>query len=195
MLRFFGYHFRGLLDFSGRESRKPFWLWVAFCLSTQMVLLIACMMPMMVKAFMQIERFAAQHPEQVTRTYGPGSYSVEVHGYHPALFPDMSGFMVANSIGASLVVVLLAASVCRRLHDSNRTGAWGLLPLPFLMTALLLFPSLMPGATRGVAPDMGLFFASVANNFVYLAAIGVLVFKLVQPGTHGENRFGLAPLM
>jgi uncharacterized membrane protein YhaH (DUF805 family) len=195
VLLFFGYHFRGLLDFSGRESRKPFWLWVAFCLSIHMFVLMACMIPIMLKTFMQIERFAAQHPDQVTRTYGPGSYSVQVHGYHPELFPDMFGFMLANSIGASLAVILLAASVCRRLHDSNRTGAWGLLPLPFLMTALLLFPSLMPGASRGFAPDMGLFLALVANNFVYLAAIGVLVFKLVLPGTRGENRFGLAPLM
>ena len=35
MGKFFGQHFGGLLKFSGREARKPFWLWAAFNMGLQ----------------------------------------------------------------------------------------------------------------------------------------------------------------
>ena len=191
MGKFFGRHFGGMLDFKGRESRQPFWLWAAFVMAIQMVGTFAIMIPKMIGMFQQIEDFADAHPDQVTRTYGPGSYSVQVHGYHPELMPDFSGIMSNMGILALAAVMLLAAAVVRRLHDCDRTGTWGLLPLPFLAAAFILMPRMAGGfADGGGEPDFSLFVGLFLNNLVYLVALGVLIALCAQNGTAGENRFG-----
>jgi uncharacterized membrane protein YhaH (DUF805 family) len=190
MIEFFAGHIRGLLGFSGREARQPFWLWVAFNMALQMLGAMALMVPMMFGMFSKLERFADAHPDQVTRTYGPGSYSVSVHGYHPELMPDFSGLIGWFGLGAAITVFLLAAAVVRRLHDCDRTGLWGLLPVPFLAAGLILMPGLFNAVAASDEPDMRLFFALSLNNLVYLAMLAVLVYRCAQPGTPGENRFG-----
>lgn len=193
MISFLLSQIKRVLQFSGREKRQPFWLWVAVVMGAQMVAGIALIAPIMVQTIMRIERFASQHPDQITRTYGPGSYSVQIHGYHPEIMPDFGAFAFAIGLVALMTVVLLAAAIVRRLHDSNQTGLWGMLPLPFLIAGLVLFPSLIPDTSREAAPNMGLFVGLFFNNLVYLIMIGILVFKLVRPGTPGDNRFGPLP--
>ena len=193
MIKFFTDHFGGLLRFSGREALKPFWLWVAFNMAFQMIATMALMLPMMFDMFGKIERFADAHPDQVTRTYGPGSYSVTVHGYHPELMPDFSGLIFWFGLGVAVSVLLLASAVARRLHDSDHSGFWGLLPLPFLAGGLLLMPSLFGSFDNEAGPDMRLFFGMMLNNLVYLAMLALLIFRCAQPGTKGENRFGPPP--
>ncbi|MFM5950063.1 MAG: DUF805 domain-containing protein [Novosphingobium sp.] len=194
MGKFFGQHLGGLLNFSGREAPKPFWLWAAFNLALQFAATFAVIMPMMFGMFQAIERFADAHPDQVTRTYGPGSYSVQVHGYHPELIPDFSGLFLR--LGAMLLVniLLLAAAIVRRLHDCDRTGAWGLLPLPFLATGFVMMPRMFDEISSGRGePDISQFLLLFFNNLIYLAALGVLIVLCARPGTPGKNRFGPPP--
>ncbi len=194
MGKFFGQHFGGLLKFSGREARKPFWLWAAFNMGLQFAATFAVILPIMFDMFQGIERFAEAHPDQVTRTYGPGNYSVQVHGYHPELIPDFSAMFMG--LGAMLLVniLLLAAAIVRRLHDCNRTGTWAILPLPFLATGFVMMPRMFAGisSSRG-EPDISQFFMLFFNNLIYLATLGVLIVLCAQPGTSGENRFGPPP--
>jgi uncharacterized membrane protein YhaH (DUF805 family) len=193
MVKFFSEHFGGLLRFSGREARQPFWLWVAFNMALQMFVALVTMIPMMVSTFGNIERFANEHPDQVTRTYGPGSYSVQINGHHPELMPDFSGMFIWIGLGALLTVILLAAAVVRRLHDCNRRGAWALLPIPNLAIAMMVMPSLFGGFSEGKEPELSLFFLMFFNNLFYIVLLVVLAVLCAQPGTPGENRFGPPP--
>jgi len=186
-------HLKGLLSFSGREGRKPFWIWAALNLVLSMAMMAAVMVPTMIDMFSRIERFADEHPEQVTRTYGPGSYSIRIEGDHPELMPDFSGMIGWIGLGTMLSVILLAAAVVRRLHDSGRSGVWGLLPLPFLTAGMVMMPRLFDQFAAGPEPDLGIFFAVFLNNLAYLAALGVLIVLLALRGTPGENRFGPPP--
>lgn len=190
MLEFFSIHIRGLLRFSGRELRKPFWLWAAFNMALQMIVTMFVMVPMLFDTFSRIERFADAHPDQVTRTYGPGSYSVTVHGYHPELIPDFAGLILWLGLGAAITVCLLAAATVRRLHDCDRSGFWAFLPIPSLAAAFILMPGLFGAMGKDDGPDMGLFFGMFFNNITYLAALGLLIYRCAQPGTAGDNRFG-----
>lgn len=193
MVKFFSEHFGGLLQFSGREARQPFWLWVAFNMALQMVVTMVTMVPMLVDAFRKVERFAAEHPDQVTRTYGPGNYSVRVEGYHPELMPDFGSMIYVIGLGAFVAVLLLAAAVVRRLHDCNRRGAWGLLPIPNLAISMFIMPGLFHGMAQGAEPDLSSFLLLFFNNLIYIVLLLVLVILCAQPGTVGENRFGPPP--
>jgi uncharacterized membrane protein YhaH (DUF805 family) len=94
-------------------------------------------------------------------------------------------------VGA-IFVALIAGSAVRRLHDSGRSGWWILLPLPFLATAIWGMQQVRSSFRAGGDPD-SLFGLLMANNLVYLAVIGFLVFLLARPGSAGPNRFGADP--
>ena len=80
----------------------------------------------------------------------------------------------------------LAAAV-RRLHDSNRSGWWMLLSVPYLFAAIMAMRAMASG-------DAGALETAGLLSWVGIAcALALLVF-LVLPGTKGANRFGEAPV-
>jgi uncharacterized membrane protein YhaH (DUF805 family) len=91
--------------------------------------------------------------------------------------------MIGMSIVFAATVLLLAASVARRLHDTGRSGAWGLMPLPFIIYAMVMMPRLF-GASD-IAD--GLFFSVFINNFLYLASLLLLVVLLAKPSKSGAE--------
>lgn len=182
-------HLARLLDFTGRETRQPFWLWVLVAFGFTTVAGLIAILPMMVEAFGRMDAFARAHPDQATITEGPGHYSVQIDGYHPELMPDFGWFFAVSGIAAVLTVLLLAAAVTRRLHDRDRRGWWGLAPLPFLAGGFVLMPVLFEQTGRG-EPSLALFGLLFLNNLIYLATLAGLVIMLVQRGTVGPNRFG-----
>ncbi len=193
MFQFLNVHLTGLATFSGRESRQRFWIWAALVFGLSVITMMAVMIPSFLDIFSQVDRIAAEHPEQVTRTYGPGGYSVQIEGHHPELLPDFVGMIYRIGLSALVSVLLLGAAVVRRLHDCGRTGLWGLLPLPFLTAGFVLMPHLFGQLNSAGEPDMGLFFGLFFNNLIYLGALGVLIVLLAQAGTPGENHFGPPP--
>lgn len=91
-------------------------------------------------------------------------------------------------LGAVIALALLLPSLTvtvRRLHDTNRTGWWVLLPIGLALG----------GAVAGVV----LTFAGLTALGIALVALGsivgfvVLVVFLVQPGDPNENQYGLNP--
>lgn len=193
MFQLIAWHFSRLASFSGRQTRKPFWLWTALVVGLGIVAMMLVMIPMMFEAFTRIERFAAEHPEQVTRTVGPGSYSVRIEGNHPELMPDFGGLVTGVGFAALVSIVLLAPPVARRLHDCGRTGLWGLIPAVFLLSGMVAMSQLLAQFADSGDPSFALFFAIFLNNLVYLGSLGVLIYMLAQPGTPEENRFGPPP--
>jgi uncharacterized membrane protein YhaH (DUF805 family) len=111
-----------------------------------------------------------------------------IGGPEPAFGQVIRGVAIVSAVA----VLLLAAAVARRLHDTGRSGAWGLLPLPCLFFGLYKMSQFFAGLARR-DPEPGSFTLIFVNNLVYLACLGLLVFLLARPGVPGDNRYGPPP--
>lgn len=185
---------RNLIRFSGRDTRGQFWPYagtVFLLLFAGWAIFLGLSMSAM---FEDMSAFAAAHPEATTVQSSPGRYSIQVDASHPdAPTPDLGRMFTAMWVLAGSAVALLAAAVSRRLQDRGMGGWWGLLPLPFLTTALVLFPTLItPVMEGGPDPDLRLFGLLFLNNFLYMVALVALIVLLARRGTDGPNRYGPA---
>lgn len=181
------YNLANLATFNGRETRGQFWPYAAFVFAVAIMGMMAVMLPEMSESMERMQKFAAEHPDMATVQQGPGNYSISIQGHHPELLPDMDNMVGMMAIVFAGVIALLAAAVVRRLHDRGKSGAWGLLPLPFITFSLIM----MPKVFAQNSPDMGLFFAIFVSNAMYIGTLIFLVVFLAGAGTQGENRYGL----
>lgn len=85
----------------------------------------------------------------------------------------------------ALLVPGLAVGI-RRLHDTNRSGWWMLLMLPYLLSMLLAIGSMSSGSMTG-------FGAAGFLGLVGLVGAIVLLIFMVLPGTKGPNTYGPDP--
>ena len=93
-----------------------------------------------------------------------------------------------------LLVPNLAVSV-RRLHDTNRSGWWVLLPLVPYCIAFIVGGAAMMGAASGGSSLGMMAGAGIAGIFLligFICAIVLLVFMCL-PSTPGDNRYGPNP--
>jgi uncharacterized membrane protein YhaH (DUF805 family) len=97
--------------------------------------------------------------------------------------------ILSNLFALGTFIPGLAVSV-RRLHDTNRSGWWIVLPYALLGASIFFFASIMLGSGAGGA-NVG-----ILGLLVLLATLGALIMLLVwlcTDGTRGENRFGPDP--
>jgi uncharacterized membrane protein YhaH (DUF805 family) len=83
----------------------------------------------------------------------------------------------------------------RRLHDTNRSGWWILLPIvPYCLAFILGGAAMVGGAASGSGLGMsaGFGLAAIFLFIGFICALVLLVF-MVLPGTPGENRYGPNP--
>jgi len=117
------------------------------------------------------------------------------------IIDNILGISLAGPYGPIYLIVALGllvpniAVAVRRLHDTNRSGWWLLLPLvPYCLAFALGGAALMGGAaagsTGGMAAGMGI--ASIFLLIGVACAIAILVFYCL-PGTVGDNRYGPDP--
>lgn len=184
--------FRNLTRFNGRDGLAAFWLHVALVMALAFAGTVVAIVPTMMDSIARMQRFAVERPDQARVEQTPTSYSIQIQGNHPELMPNMAGVVTGVGVVAMVVVLLLAAAVTRRLHDSGLRGGWGLMPLPFLVFGLVAMGRTMghPGG-----PDMQLFLLVFANNLIYLVLLAVLVVLLARSSKPGPNRFGAPPVM
>lgn len=175
-----------LTRFGGRQTRATFWPYSGLVVGLSVAIMFAGMFSEMFASVGRMEEFARANPDQATVTRGPGSYSITVEGHHPELMPDMSVISVALGLAFAVAIVLLAAAVTRRLHDTGKPGFWGLLPVPFIITSTVVMQRLFSAAE----PDMGMFGLMFLSNALYMLALLALVVLLAQPTQAGANRFG-----
>lgn len=187
MLSSLRHNLGSLFTFSGRSSPVQFWPYAIVVIVLGMFCLVIAMASAFAETFQRMQRFAAEHPDQVTETRGPGSYSIQIHGHHPELMPDFTALLLPVGAVAVAILILLAAAVVRRLHDTGRTGLWAL-PIPLCLGVGLALMPMLFGSPAG--PDMGLFGLLFANNLLYLANIALLLLFLIGSGTVGANRYG-----
>lgn len=188
-----GHGLANLANFKGRTRPGKFWPYLAFVLVLSFAGMGAIMYPEMSASMERMQRFAEEHPDQATIRRVPGSYSITIHGHHDELMPDFSRMMSLIVVGVVAIIVLLSAAVVRRLHDRGKSGAWGLLPLPFIAIASAAMPVLFSQFEEGGTPNLALFFTLFINNVLYLASLVFLVVLLSGASTKGENRYGPEP--
>jgi uncharacterized membrane protein YhaH (DUF805 family) len=87
------------------------------------------------------------------------------------------------------IVPGIAVSV-RRLHDTNRSGWWLLLIVPYVISAVLMMRAMAAATAAGTAPAFGA--AGILGLIGLVGCIVLLVFYCL-PGTPGDNRYGPDP--
>ncbi len=183
--------FQNVARFSGRDTRGQFWPYAGVVIVLIFIVNFVVGGFTMASVFADMQAFAEAHPDAATVSSGPGHYSIQIDPQHPAApMPDFAPFIIGLGAVVTLAVLLLAAAVSRRLHDTGRSALWGLLPVPFLAFCLIAFPLAMSQTATAGEPDAGLFGLIFVNNIVYLAALVTLVVLLCQRSRPGANRHG-----
>jgi uncharacterized membrane protein YhaH (DUF805 family) len=180
----------GVLQFNGRSSRREFWIYAIFVFLLAFGVWGVVMASEMSRTFAEVQQYANAHPDKVTIATGPGGFSYRFNESAPGIGPDF-GYLLAWISGIALIsIALLASAAVRRLHDTDRTGLWILLPLPLLFGGFWLMASFFNEFQTAAEPKLGLFALGFVNNLVYLATVAFVGFLLLRSGSAGENRFG-----
>jgi uncharacterized membrane protein YhaH (DUF805 family) len=170
------------VDFQGRARRSEFWLWVLFRIAVGMVL----------GSIMTTVMFSGMNFQNPDPSQFMGRY-----------FTVMPVLQIVN---LGLLLPSIAVAV-RRLHDTNRSGWWYVMPIVvaivgmvlfFIFAGTQLFAAFSAGNTMTEAQGMKFAFSLIGSMFLFLflpiliAEIVMLVFY-VTDGTPSANRFGADP--
>jgi uncharacterized membrane protein YhaH (DUF805 family) len=162
-------------QFTGRSTRREFWMWVVFIIICAVVLGI-------------LDSILGLGGRT---SYGGGAIGAPgVTGYRYGA--GVRGGILTDVFSLAILVPNIAVSV-RRLHDTDRSGWWILMPIiPYAIGAIGLLSSMAGGA--GAAPGTGMMaIFGIAMVIGLIAAIVLLVWYCLR-GTPGPNRFGADPL-
>lgn len=186
-------HFRKLASFKGREDRASFWPYAALVLGIVMLAGALMSLPMMAWLMQASPQFAAPDPGDVGFSPDLGGLPIPAQSQlaGPALPVGFLAAYFAATFG--LAVLLFAAAVERRLHDRGKSGAWGLMPLPFLAYTSVQMIRLFGSVTAAEEPDMGLFFTIAVSNILFWAALLSLIVLLAgasEPDPNVHDRGG-----
>ena len=199
-----GRHLKGLLDFSGRENRQPFWLWILIVYVVQFVIMMIAMIPLMMSWFDRM---------MPTLQNDPHRFDNDPQAMFQLMMPMMQNMIMMSLVVAVLFSALTAAAVVRRLHDSDRSGWWVTPYYAMQIVSPIFMASFFPryftmmasmaAVKPGSPPDMtnpavqqamqSMTLMSLVNMLSFAILVMMIVF-LVLPGTVGPNRFGDDPL-
>lgn len=164
-------------QFSGRSRRKEFWMYILFVIIVTIVLSILDAM---------LGLGGSTYSSTNTLPSGATGFGGSA---------GVNGGILAGLFALGTFIPSLAVQV-RRLHDTNRSGWWILLPLvPYVGGAVLLLGGALGGLASGgaSAASGGAFAVGAVLMFVgFICAIVLLVFMFLD-GTRGPNRFGPDP--
>lgn len=172
---------RKYADFHGRARRSEYWLFMLF----QFVLITVAQTILMSIIFSSFTAF------DVTSNTPPDA-------------ADLSGFMILSNlvglISLAFLIPSLAVSV-RRLHDTNRTGWWVVMPTGVLAGStlfLILNLSRIIDLFNSESPSEWAFFSILGQAILMVwlpavfASLVVFVFTVLD-GTKGPNTYGPDP--
>ena len=153
-------------EFSGRSRRKEYWMWVLF------LFIVAFVLSLLDSAL----GLGGGTTADRTLTATSASYN---YGFHGGILTGI--FWLATLIPTLAVAV-------RRLHDTDRTGWWLVLPLAPVIVGVAVMVMGMMSMSLGT---IGL--GSMIMMLGGLLGIVLLVFYCL-PGTPGPNKYGPDPL-
>lgn len=187
MLGAIKYQFANLLNFNGRDSRQTFWYWVLAVYVSTIVANFAVTMPIMLRSMFDAVRIASQMPDQ------KAADQVMSH----AMAGSMQPVIWLGMATSAAMLLLFAASLVRRLHDSGMSGKWALIPGVFQLVALIAMPGQMAKITDVL--DKGTIVAGnptaymrgqLGYSAVAWIAIILVIYFGVRKSEPGANRFG-----
>lgn len=187
-----------LASFSGRDTPGAFWPYAAFVFGILMVAHQVWTQMAMIDAWStMIEIFRDPSKLPPPPEHDPSFVSIffpsrEDNPFAPD-YRSLPGGMATIAGFVALAALLLTAAVARRLHDRDRRGWWGLLPLPFLAGIFALAGRDYPHSDSLTGTDPIALAIGLPCGLLYLAALIYLVTLLAGRGTEGANRFGAAP--
>ncbi len=169
--------FKKYAQFSGRSRRKEFWMYILFVIIVTIVLSV-------LDAMLGLGGSA----QTSSTTFEPGTT-----GFGRSA--GVTGGVLAGIFSLATIIPSLAVQV-RRLHDTNRSGWWILMPLvPYLAGAVLLLGGALNGIGSGgmtAASGGALAVGGILMLIGGICAIALLVFMCLD-GTRGPNRYGPDP--
>ena len=98
---------------------------------------------------------------------------------------------ILNLIASIAISWLIWMVTIRRLHDTNKSGWYSVIPFATLL-AMVLLALIFSDAFEDEAAAVGLVAVLIVG---WIAVLIYMIVLLVQPGTVGPNRFGPDPLM
>lgn len=183
------YNLRNLMRFAGRDTGAQFWPYAIFIFVVQSIISLALTLPIIVRAMINAFQLGVQ--QAITNSGRPRAADQQAFAQiNSGIYSDMGSMLTVTApIFTAVLVILLAAAIARRLHDRGMSGYWGLMPLPFTVFSILTMPKLFAAfATHTVEGDW--FAGLLINNFLYFAALILLIVLLARQGVGGANRFG-----
>lgn len=178
---------RGLtnvLRFSGHDTREQFW---PYCLLI-FALMVLVIMAVMIRTSAGLWYFVAKtvfqsFPQDGEVTLSPSDQE-ELNFRFDETFATMPETSVTMLLAMSVVTVLLAAAVVRRLRDAGKSGYWAILPLPFFAISAIMIPDTFESVTGSGSevdlpiPIFYLIPLLSLNNLLYLSSMVYLVVLL-----------------
>ena len=98
---------------------------------------------------------------------------------------------ILNLLASIAISWLIWMVTIRRLHDTNKSGWYSVIPFATLL-AMVLLALIFSDAFETEAAAVGLVAVLIVG---WIAVLIYMIVLLVQPGTVGPNRFGPDPLM
>jgi len=188
-----------LLNFSGRDARQAFWYYVLFVYLIMMAISMIVAVPMVLQGVMA----GVQQGVAAGQSSDPlAAQKVAEAAITRTMTDTMVSMMWVGSATNLLMLLLLGASLVRRLHDSDLAGWWALIPGAMQAANLFLAPAMVqrmmermsqiqagdPAAgMRGMQSSMS------AASLLGWCAILVVVALGIRQSTPGPNRYGEAP--
>jgi uncharacterized membrane protein YhaH (DUF805 family) len=121
------YHFKHLLAFYGRDSRQTFWYWFLFVFILNMIASFITTLSVMMDAVTAGYDVAKGGDEVAAQTAMLSQMAVSIKRV----------IMVSLAVGL-VNVVLMAAPLVRRMHDSGNTGLWAIVAAAIYLLSLAL---------------------------------------------------------
>jgi len=185
------HNLRRLLDFSGRDTQPTFWWYVLFVFLLNLAVWTVMIVPV-VGDLMNSMMAAAQTGDEAAIAAAMGVELGEM----------VESMLWMGMVATLLNVALLAAAFTRRLHDSNLSGWWGLLPLG-LQAAATWYTSTriddlkaLMGQMMNVADPQASMAAQSqmsTDSLIGWLPIIALVVLGIRKSTAGPNRYGEVP--
>lgn len=182
-------HFRKLASLKGREDRASFWPYAALVVGIVLVAGSVMILPMVARSMRAMPEITVADPDNVTFTSDLGEFAILGQDQAPGLMPSASFLAAYLAVTLGLALLLYAAAVVRRLHDRGKSGAWGLMPLPFLAYTSIQVIRLFGSMNGGDQPNMTVFITIAFSNILYWITLLTLIVLLAGASDPEPNRF------